>query len=105
MPNKLSVLVLSSLLLAGCSSEPSAKNLIEQGCKTLNDPAYANDRLGAGAYAAALPFFVAAARADSGYMELSKAVGNLKMVYFDQVDPYNIEQLTGFLETVNAVCG
>jgi hypothetical protein len=34
-----------------------------------------------------------------------KAVGNLKMVYYDQVDPYNIEQLTGFLETVNAVCG
>ena len=105
MKSHLSVLAMSALLLSGCSSEPSAKSLIEQGCETLKDPAYANDRLGAGAYAAALPFFVAAAREDSGYIQLSKAVGNLKMVYYDQVDPYNIEQLTGFLETVNAVCG
>ena len=100
-----SLLVISALLITGCSSEPNAKSLIEQGCETLNDQAYANDRLGAGAYAAALPFFVAAAREDSGYINLSKAVGNLKMVYYDQVDPYNIEQLTGFLETVNSVCG
>jgi hypothetical protein len=97
-------LIFTTTLLVSCSSEPSAKSLIEQGCETLKDPAYANDRLGAGAYAASLPFFVAAARADSGYIELSKAVGNLKMVYYDQVDPYNIEQITGFLETVNAVC-
>ena len=105
MRSHLSVLVVSALLLTGCASEPSAKNLIERGCETLNDPTYANDRLGAGAYAAALPFFIEAAREDSGYIELSKAVGNLKMVYYDQVDPYNIEQLTGFLETVNSVCG
>jgi len=105
MPKHLLSLIFTATLLVSCSSEPSASNLIEQGCETLKDPAYANDRLGAGAYAAALPFFVAAARVDSGYIELSKAVGNLKMVYYDQVDPYNIEQLTGFLETVNAVCG
>ena len=105
MKSHLSVLIVSALLLTGCSSEPSAKTLIEQGCETLDDPAYDNDRLGAGAYAAALPFFVEAARVDSGYIELSKAVGNLKMVFYDQVDAYNTEQLTGFLETVNAVCG
>ncbi len=105
MKKRLSALAISALLLTGCASEPSAKSLIEQGCETLNDPTYANDRLGAGAYAAALPFFIEAAREDSGYIELSKAVGNLKMVYYDQVDPYNIEQLTGFLEAVNAVCG
>lgn len=118
MSNRIGLAAVLILLLSGCSisvnkensANSNAHKVIEKACITLhakypmlNSKDYFYSARG---YSKSLPYFQKAARLDSGYISVSKAVGVLNEIYYEQIRlDVPISKINEYLEIVNAVCG